>query len=255
MVIIDAHAYVGESLFGLHRSPLELLDEMDRLGIGMAILCPNRPKAYALKPANELASQMISHYPTRFLGMARVDPWQGQAALEDLRQAHEEFGLHGLLLHPWEEQFQVSDHMVDPLITYAECVGMPVMIECGYPLVSHPLDIAELANRHPGLKLIATHGLQLDSAGFALTDAELVMHECQNIFMETSGMYAPETIEKLAHDLGAKRIIFGSHSPWLNQELELERVKRLALDPCEKNAILGENILYLLGVKSTENEV
>ena len=181
--------------------------------------------------------------PERFFWAARVDPWQKQRRSLSSRSLHQEFGACGLVLHPWEEHFQVSDALVDPLVDYAQQNGLWVMVEAGYPLLSHPLDIAELANRHPHATIIATHGLQLDSAAFALTDAELAMRECPNLYMETSGMYAPENVENIVRDLGAERIIFGSHTPWLNQALELERVRCLNLDETQRPAVLGDNLL------------
>ncbi len=246
MKIIDAHAYVGDSLFDRSQSPEQLLRLMDLCGVDQAILIPNRPKTYALWPANQMVAKAIKQHPDRFFGIARVDPWQRKAALDDLMRAHQVLDLQGLLLHPWEEQFQISNAIVYPLLEYAVSQNLPVMIEAGYSLVSHPLDIAELANRYPQATIIATHGLQLDSSGFALTDADLAMRECPNILMETSGMYAPETMENLVRDLGAERLVFGSHSPWLDLRLELERVRLLNLTPKQKEMVMGRNILRLL---------
>lgn len=246
MLVIDAHAYVGESLFGQSRSVDELLRDMDRLGIDQAGLCPNKPKEYALGPANRMVARCVKQHPDRFFGWVRVDPWQGDQALRDLRTGIEDLGMAGLLLHPYEELFQISHRMLDPLIQYTLKKKIPVMVEAGYHLLSHPLDIAELAHRHPSIKIIATHGLQLDDAAFALTDAELAMRECPNIIMETSGMYAPDTMLNIVNTLGKERLVFGSHSPWLNLEFELERVTRMRLNSKQKTAVLGENILTLI---------
>ena len=246
MPIVDAHAYVGASLFGRGRSPEKLMSEMDRLGIDRAGLCPNKPPEYALGPANRMVARAVERHPHRFFGWVRVDPWQGTQALEELKNGIEQLGLEGLLLHPYEETFQVSSHMLDPLMVYAGQRNIPVMVEAGYALLSHPLDIAELANRHPHVTILATHGLQLDDAGFALTDAELAMRECPNLIMETSGMYAPDTMLSVVNTLGVERLVFGSHSPWLNLEFELERVRRMKLDEAHRSAVLGGNLLKLL---------
>jgi hypothetical protein len=246
MKIVDAHAFIGENLFGRGQSVPELLRNMEACGIDQAVIAPHRPPQYALWPANQMVGEALKAHPDRFFGLARLDPWQGLQALEDLRRAHQEFGVKGLLLHPWEEVFQVSSHNVDPLVEYAVAERLFVVIEAGYPLLSHPLDIAELAHRHPNCTFIGTHGLQLDSAGFALTDAELAMRECPNLIMETSGMYAPETMENLVRDLGTSRLVFGSHSPWLNLRLEVERARLLNLSPDQLQAVLGENILKLV---------
>lgn len=246
MTILDAHIYVGESLFAQSQSIQQVLQSMDSCGIDQAVLIPNRPPQYDLWPANLWTAAQAARHPQRFFFAARVDPWQKQAALSQLTHLHQELGACGLLLHPWEEHFQVSDALVDPLVEYCQQHGLWVMVEAGYPLLSHPLDIAEMANRHPQATIIATHGLQLDSAAFALTDAELAMRECPNLYMETSGMYAPENVENIVRDLGAGRIIFGSHTPWLNQTLELERVRCLNLDEAQLQAVLGENLLSMM---------
>jgi len=250
MKTVDAHVYIGESLFDLGQTLEELLRLMDEAGVDQAVLIGNKPKGYALWEANRAVAEAVRSHPGRFYGMARVDPWQKTVALDELRRARESLDLFGLVLHPWEELFQVSLALVDPLVEYAAGEGMPVMVEAGYPLVSHPLDIAELARRHPQATFIGTHGLQLDGAAFALTDAEVAMRECPNIIMETSGMYAPEVMENLVRNLGAERLVFGSHSPWLDLRLEAERARRLRLTAEEKEVVMGGNILHLLGVGS-----
>jgi predicted TIM-barrel fold metal-dependent hydrolase len=245
MKIIDVHTYVGENLFGQSQSVDDLLFEMDRLHVDMAAIAPNRPKDYDLWPANQMVADAIMKHSDRFFGWARVDPWQGKKAQNHIIHAIEDIGLHGLLLHPWEENFQISSDLVDPLLDYAAQHRLPVLIEMGYPLVAHPMDLAELAHRHPDVTMVATHGLQLDSAAFALMDAEIVMRECDNIVMETSGMYAPEVMEKVLNELGTNRLIFGSHSPWLNQEFELERVRLLNSMSAHKSDVLGTNALRM----------
>ncbi len=247
MIKIDAHAYVGDSLFGQSRTPQTLLREMDRLDIERAVLCPHLPPKYDLSLANRAVAAAVRDHPQRFYGWVRVDPWQGSCALAELKRGIEEYGLNGLLLHPYEELFQISEHIVDLLLEYAQQKGLPVMIESGYALLSHPLDVAELAGRFPQVRIIATHGLQMDDAGFALTDADLAMRECPNIVMESSGMYAPDNMLAVVDKLGLERLLFGSHSPWMDLEFEVERIQRLALDDRQKAAVFGGNILRVLG--------
>jgi predicted TIM-barrel fold metal-dependent hydrolase len=246
---IDAHAYVGDSLFGFSRTPEALLREMDRLDISKAVLCPNKPMDYDLEPANQFVAKAVRQHPDRFYGWVRIDPWQGEKSLAEIKNGIEGLGLAGLLLHPYEELFQISDRKVDPLMEYAGSIGIPVLVEAGYHLLSHPLDIAELANRFPNVTIIGTHGLQMDDAGFALTDSDLAMRECANIVMESSGMYAPDNMIGVVEKLGVARLIFGSHSPWLNLEFEIDRIDRLSLTEKQKEAVFGTNILKILQKK------
>jgi predicted TIM-barrel fold metal-dependent hydrolase len=73
------------------------------------------------------------------------------------------------------------------------------------------------------------------------------MKECPNIVMETSGMYAPDNMIGVVEKLGTKRLIFGSHSPWMNLEFEVDRVNRLGITDMQREAVFGGNILELLG--------
>lgn len=245
MYMIDAHAYVGEDLFGLSQSPEELLREMDRLNIAQAVLCPNRPPTYHLETANQFVADSIKKHPDRFMGWVRVDPWQKEKALAELKRGIEILGLKGLLLHPNDERFQVSWRMIDPLMEYAEEQKIPVMIESGYCLLSHPLDVAEVAKRFPEVRIIGTHGLQLDDAAFAMTDANVALNECPNLIIDSSGVYAPDSIIGPIKNLGINRVVFGSHTPWLSLELEMERINYLELDQTKKEAIFSGNILKL----------
>jgi predicted TIM-barrel fold metal-dependent hydrolase len=136
--------------------------------------------------------------------------------------------------------------LVDPLVAYAAEQGMPVFVETGYAWLAHVLDVAELAKRHPEATVVATHGMQLDASAYALVDIKLAMCEHHNLLMETSGMYAADFLEEIVSELGAGRLIFGSHSPWFDLHLEVQRVRLLRVDAEQRAAILGGNIEGIL---------
>jgi predicted TIM-barrel fold metal-dependent hydrolase len=93
-----------------------------------------------------------------------------------------------------------------------------------------------------------THGGQLDGSGYSMTDAEFVMRRTPNLVMETSGLFADELLERLPTELGAHRVVFGSHSPWLNLGLELKRIERAHISEAIRRAIGSENAKTLLGI-------
>jgi len=244
--MIDAHVYVGESLYGAAYEPQCLLRHMDECGIAQAVLCPARPPTYDLQPANRYVAELVHEYAERFFGLARVDPWQRDTALANLREAREALGLHGLLLHPWEETFQISHRFVDPLVAYAGDEGMPVFVESGYAWLAHVHDVAELARRHPRVTVVGTHGMQLDASAYALVDIKRAMHDNANLLMETSGMYAAEFMEEIVNELGATRLVFGSHSPWFDLYLEVQRVRLMRVNQEQRAAITEGNIRRIL---------
>ncbi len=248
MKIIDTHVYVGEYLFGNNVTINDVLMAMDNCQIEQALIIPHKPKGYNLEPANMMVFELAKRNPDRIFAQVRVDPWQGESALNLLKKAHQSYGAKTLLLHPWEEHFNIALPLVDPLVSYAGDNNLIVIIETGYSLMSHPLDVAELAKRFPSVHFVATHGLQLDSSAFALTDATLAMEESPNLIMGTAGMYAFEVLEHIVNKYGEERLIFGSHYPWFNMELEKYRIERLNITNTQKEAVYSKNIIKLINL-------
>ena len=125
---------------------------------------------------------------------------------------------------------------------------LPVLIETGYPWVSHCFQVANLAQKFPKLKFIMSHGGQFDSSGYALTDVDYVMNKNPNLYIETSGDFSDEGIENIPVRLGYDRVLFGSHFPWLNTELEIYRIQRANLPKEAKEAIYHKNAELMLGL-------
>ncbi len=248
-MIIDMHTYAGDSLLGESLPPEQLFAAMERHGIDASVVCPMKGlDPFYLEPNREIARLQRAH-PGKAIGFARVNPHLGRQAVSVLEEAFDEMGLRGLVLHPWEETFAVNDPKVFPLVECALRRSLPVMLETGYPILSHPLQTADLARRYPEGTFIMTHGGQLDSSGWSMTDAEYVMRGHPNLIMETSGLFADELLERLPGELGPDRLVFGSHSPWLNLGLELKRLERAHMPEETKQRILGGTARKLLNIQ------
>lgn len=215
--IFDAHVHIGRSLFGVEQSIDDLLRSMDDNGIERAVLVPLKPPEYRLGPENDRVADAVRLHPDRFVGFARVDPWQGSRALEELRRAHDDLDLRGLFLHPFEERFTANDERVFPLMEYLQERGLPLLLAGGYPGFSHPAQIGDLARQFPEVTIIATHGGQLNISGLLLDDASRMLRSNSNVIMETSGIYRQDFIEDMVAELGANRVLFGSNAPYMDQ--------------------------------------
>jgi predicted TIM-barrel fold metal-dependent hydrolase len=249
-MIIDFHTYVGRSIFADGIESNELLETMDKSQVDAAVICPVKTVDAYFKSQNEYIARLQEENPGKFFGFARIDPNLGEKSIEILKDAIENLKLKGLVLHPWEETFAINDKRVFPFMQIAEDYNIPVMIETGYPWLSHCLQVGDLAARYKNVKIIMTHGGQIDSSGFSLTDADYVMKLYSNLIIDTAGVYADELIENTASLLGSDRILFGSHAPWLNMQLELVRVKRTHIPEELKNKILYENACNILGLNT-----
>jgi predicted TIM-barrel fold metal-dependent hydrolase len=244
-MIVDAHVYLGSCLFGYGQSLEEIRSKMDRLGIDRSVLVPVKPRDYHLGPMNDLVAEAVSADPERFLGLCRVDPWQGPAAQAEVRRGFEELGAVGLYLDPWEESFQVNDEMVHPLVEEAAHHGRPVVINAGHVRVSHPTQVWDLARRFPKVQFVANNGGQINICGMLLSEARRMLEACPNVVIQTAGTYREDFLEEMVTEVGEERVLFASRSPVYDQEFEMARVRFAHLSEAQKAKLWATNALAL----------
>jgi uncharacterized protein len=243
--LIDAHAHIGESLFGYSWSLDDLLSSMDDERIAHSILMAMKPPGYHFEPENDRVAQAVASHPHKLSGFVRVDPWQRDSAYREVVRGLDDLGLIGLYLHPFEEQFPANDEVVLPLMQIVQERQVPLMLAGGYPGFSHPSQIGDLARQFPDVTIIATHGGQLNISGLLLGDAGRMLRTNPNVMMETSGIYREDFIEDTISELGAHRVLFGSNAPYMDQGFEAARI-RFAHVKDETKAVIGrENITQI----------
>jgi predicted TIM-barrel fold metal-dependent hydrolase len=243
--MIDANVFVGDSLYDNSLEPGALLEAMERLGVQAAVVRPLKPPDFDLEAANIRIAELQSREP-RLVGFARVNPLERRAP-EQARRAVESYGLRGLHLHPWEENFPINSPRVDPVIEALEG-KVPVYVSAGFPVVSHPLQVQDLAERHPETVFIAAHGGQQDNAGMSFDDSLLVARETPNVLFDVAGVYRRDFIELLVQQAGTDRVVFGSCTPYMDMAFEIVRVRATHIPDEAKAKILHGNIARLLGI-------
>jgi predicted TIM-barrel fold metal-dependent hydrolase len=252
-MIVDAHVYLGSCLFGYGQSLEQLLANMDRLEIDRAVLVPVKPQEYHLAPSNKLVADAVHASPDRFMGLCRVDPWQREAAVAEVRRGFEELDACGLYLDPWEENFQANAEIVFPLVEEAARYGKPLVINAGHARVSHPTQIWDLARRFPDVQFVACNGGQINICGLLLFEARRMLEACPNIVIQTAGTYREDFLEEIASEVGEERVVFASRSPVYDQEFEMARVGFAHLSESQKEKLWARNALGLFqrrGAKS-----
>lgn len=246
MELFDADVRLGQSLFGYALDLTTLKKNMDRHGIGRAIVSPVRPRTYDLKAANDTIIDAIGLDPEHLVGFARVDPWQGDDAIAEIQRAVGQGGLRGVFLDPWEDHFTVADPMLDPIVQAAVSLGIPVMVAGGYPQFAHPSQIAALARRNPEATIIATHGGQINISGLLLGDAQIMLRTAPNVIINTSGVYREDYLEDTIAEFGAHRVVFGSGAPIFDQPFETQRIHKAHVSDDVKRQIGWDNIARLV---------
>ena len=247
-MIIDGRVHIGEGLFGVRLGADDLLRGMDDLHIDKAVLAPLRPRDYHLASQNEFVAATVGRHPDRFLGICRVDPWQGEEAVAELRRSVTLLGLRGVYLNPWEENYQINDEVVHPVIREAERLGVPVTINAGQVRVSHPVQVADLAAAFPKVTFIAANGGNLNISGMLLGEARTMLERCPNVIIETSGTYREDFLEEVMTEVGGNRVVFASGAPYFEPTFEMERLLCAHLDDEAKAAMASGNIRRIYGI-------
>ncbi len=109
------------------------------------------------------------------------------------------------------------------------------------PGASTPAELAEVAAKFPEQKFICAH------AGGEWQRGIRAVQNSPNVLVETSGFDASAGfIEMAVRELGAERIVFGSHLPSRSLGTELSKVIAANITEADKRLILGENFRKLI---------
>ncbi len=104
------------------------------------------------------------------------------------------------------------------------------------PNESTPWELAQLAAAYPDHKFICAH------AGGEWERGIRAVRDAPNVFIETSGFDATAGfVEMAVRELGAERILFGSHLPSRSLGTELGKIIGAEISEREKGLILGGN--------------
>lgn len=246
-MILDANANIGETVLkDFEFEPtIEALDSaMEDAGIDEAVVAPLKPAAADFDAVNAGLAARIGGID-RFHGIARIDPLADRS-IDNVERALDEYGLNGIKLHPWEEQYSIKHPSVAPVISVARDRDVPVWIHAGYPNVSHALSVRDVAQRFPGTRFVVTHSGQLDISGRSSSDALLLATETNNTYFELSGVYRRDLIEDLVETIGTDRVLFGTNAPYFHPTVEKSRITGSNLSSEDQKALLGQSAARLL---------
>lgn len=159
-------------------------------------------------------------------------------------------GLKGLKFHSEYQNFIVDDEKMLPIYDYALSKGLILLFHGGYdpagkpPYKSNPKRFAHVLDEMKGGNIIIAH-----LGGHAQWDDVEKYLVGKNVFLDTAmGFeYFPlEQFVRIVKSHGAKKVLFGSDSPWSNAKNEINILKGLPLTKEEIADILGNNAEKLL---------
>jgi len=257
MLIVDAQVHIwsgGKPTNATHRQVAaftqdDLLKEMDAAGVHAALIHP--PTSWDPN-ANELAVEAARQHPDRLaiLGNFPLDRLDSRSLVDSWKQRPGMLGLRFTFLQPHQKTWP-TDGTIDWLWPAAERAGLPVALLAAGFLPK----VADVAQRHPRLKLIIDHlgrpsGTKDDAAWATLPDM-LALAKHPNVAIKATGApsYSSEAypyrnlhghLRRIYEAFGPQRMFWGTditrmpcswrqcvsmfteELPWLNgRDLEL----------------------------------
>lgn len=194
---------------------------------------------------NNFIAQSVEKYPDKLIGFGTMHP-----DFEDVSGEIERIdalGLKGIKLHSDFQQFNIDDEKAFPIYENAQKHGLPILFHIGDSRYdySSPKRLLNIVEKFPGLTVIGAH-----FAGWSMWDKGAEMFNHSGIYTDcSSSLYAmtPEHAADLIRKIGVHRVMWGTDYPMWSAKEELERFERLPLTDRERELILSENALRLIG--------
>ncbi|MDR1978741.1 MAG: amidohydrolase family protein [Synergistaceae bacterium] len=236
---IDAHAHVGYfgSWCDVGITAEEMIAAMGRYDIEKSIV------SY---PDNDVTLAALEGWPTRFCGLAWMDPNKGEQAVADFAAlVDRKAGVSGLKLHPLFNAYTANDPIAFPLIEEARKRDLPVFIHSGHPPFSLPWSIGQLAELYPDVRFVMIH--MGHGHGVYIQAAIDVAAKRDNIWLENSGMPMHTKIREAYDRVGSDRIFWGSDAPFHHYAVEILRTEVSGLSESQLEDVFYNNVKKFMG--------
>lgn len=201
------------------------------------------------RSAPDVILKPLERWPQLLLGMIQLNPNNVPASLDALNRWLRDGPMLGVYFPGAGPGALTCTHhnfnrLIERITTLNGVVMQHTWLKTGGKQgagESTPSELAELALRFPEQKFVCAH------AGGEWEQGIRAIREIPNILIETSGFDATAGfIEMALRDLGAKRIIFGSHLPSRSLGTELGKIVGAEIPEADRKLILGENFRELL---------
>ncbi|MFK5923449.1 MAG: amidohydrolase family protein [Verrucomicrobiota bacterium] len=239
-------ADIERTLATIELGQFERLCFFSHVGIGSTT---DKEFEQAVRTDPHLILKPLERWPELLIGMIQLNLNDVPASLDALDRWLRDGPMLGVYFAGSGPGALACDHPnYEPLITRIEELKGVIMQHTWFitggktsPTISTPTELATLAAKFPQQKFICAH------AGGEWERGIRAVRDSPNILIETSGFDATAGfIEMAVRELGAQRIVFGSHLPSRSLGTELGKVVGAEISEKGKFQILGENYRQLL---------
>ncbi len=198
----------------------------------------------------ELVLKPFERWPDRLLGMIQLNANDVSGSLDALDRWMRDGPMLGVYFPGGGRGAMSCTHpnfhpLVERIAELKGVIMQHTWIKTGGkqgPGESTPSELAELAAKFPRQEFLCAH------AGGEWEQGIRAIRDSPNILIETSGFDATAGfIEMAVRELGAGRIVFGSHLPSRSLGTELSKVTTAEIPEEAKKMIFGANFRRILG--------
>jgi hypothetical protein len=226
-----------------------LLEYADRMGVArlcvfMGVEFRHDPTPEKMRQENDEVLRAVRQFPDRAFGFVYLNPKHTQASLDELNRCVRDGPMVGVKL--WVAQ-RCNAPELDPLLERAAQLNAIVFQHTwlkstgNLPGESTPMDLAELAARHPRATLICGHSGGDWERGLRVIRPHL------NLYADLAGGDPTAGLTEMAvRELGAERVIYGSDVGGRSFASQLAKVFGANISDSARRLILSENLKGLL---------
>ena len=249
-MIIDSHTHLGDG-----KNETDLIASMDKAGIDYALLLADSATVVYNTTTEDVIRINEKHPRLKAIGCFEYKHVNAQQ-IDTLINYLKEEKIYGVKFYPGYEDFYPCDEKIFPFYKQCQELGKPVifhtgLLQQGVPgklRQSHPLNIDELAQKFPNLKIVMAH-----FGNAWVIDATMVAWRNKNAYVDLSGYFgetiAKEHIRFFKYDLrivsgwlqGYYKCLFGTDWPIAPQDEYLKVVKSLSISKEEKELVFWKN--------------
>ncbi|KQX48834.1 hypothetical protein ASD40_11780 [Paenibacillus sp. Root444D2] len=220
---------------------------MDKHGIDISVMLTIDGFWQDPVACNDYLSEWCVSFPDRLVPFCTVDP-RKVGADKEVERCVTKLGMRGVKFHNWLQGFSPLETFMAPICEAAEALGIPLFFHDGTPPYSSPLQIAELAARHPKLKVILGHAGLHD----LWPEAIAAGRRHHNVYLCMCAT-PPFAMEQIVAQVPLEQIVFGTdgglfhtaEQPYV--DYRFREFDALEIPMTVKDRILGSNALRLLG--------
>lgn len=244
-MIIDVHGHWGPWFFSMDVGDIEVnIELLDRFGIDVQLVSAIEAIVYDAPAGNRALARVLEGGDPRLRGLVVVDPRRLAEARRDLEEL-----LRGDGSTTWVGAKIHTDYTRTPIASAAMQAAVELTTEFSLPTLVHTwgnnvLDLADLAVRVPGARLIAGH---MGAPGWRLVP-EAAQRSDHIWFEPCWSMPEAGRIRWVLDRIGPTRLMFGTDATLIDPSVAIGAIEAADLDEAERGAVMGTNASVLFGL-------